>query len=230
MNRRERPPDARTEPLHAPGAVTAQVEERVLTGEQRGDRRLRALVEIDGARFAMAEDRRSEPRRAAGRLYYHALRGGIAPAAKPEVPFEQLPEPRGREQGLRVVQHVIGVGQRAQGQRFAQRQHGARLVEQAAHQGRADVTRVKDEMQGPQIGSMSRSIEDAAQRQPSAAGRRAEDAIIEKARGPVGGLAELDYETALAHQVELLRIRVRCGPEAGQQLLGGRASCVLRHQ
>ncbi len=50
MKRRERPPDARPEPLHAPGAVTTQVDRRVLTGEQCRDRRFRALVEIDGAR------------------------------------------------------------------------------------------------------------------------------------------------------------------------------------
>ena len=150
--RRERPPDARTEPLHAPGAVTAQVDQGVLTGEQRRDRGFRALVQIDGARVATPEDRRSKPRRAAGRLHYHAPRRGIAPAAKPELASSSSSNRAGarRDSGRSSTSYASASVRK--GQWLAQRQHGARLVEQAAHQGGAHVTRVKDEMQRPQIG------------------------------------------------------------------------------
>ena len=121
-------------------------------------------------------------------------------------------------------------GERTQRQRLAQRQDRPGLVEQAAHQRRADVPRVKDEIDGPRLADELCGGRNAIDRQPGAPGPRPQDAIIQEARGSIGVLAELDQQEAVrirssfcgrtsggSRQMGEQRIGSRVGPMHGQK-------------
>ena len=60
-----------------------------------------------------------------------------------------------------MAQHVVRFGQRPQRQRFTQRQHVSGLVQQPAHERRADVAGMKNEMNGAPVGHAARGVGDA---------------------------------------------------------------------
>ena len=116
----------------------------------------------------------------------------------------------------------MDVGQRPQRQRFTQRQNVSCLVQQPAHQRRADVARVKDEMDGPPVHDAARGVGDTGDGQPRALCGRTQDAIVEEARGVIGTEVEPDEQNHLSVEVNLLRIGVgRCG-QLRQQVAGNR--------
>ncbi len=149
MQRGQRRADARLQAPHALRPVSAQIDGRILSGQQRRQVRLGAQIQVDCARaFVSGQNRRGQPPRAAGGLDDDAARLVIAAAPEPQEHGKREIELRAAHERVELAQYVMGVGQRPQRQRFAQRQHVSRLVEQPAHECRADVTRMKDEMEG----------------------------------------------------------------------------------
>jgi len=83
------------------------------------------------------------------------------------------------------------------------------LIEQPAHERRADVTGVEDEVDRPRIERAARRIRDAIERKPRSPRFASENAIVEEAGGAIRAGAELDQQGAQRDEIDLVGVSVR---------------------
>ena len=158
----------------------------VLAGKQRREIRLGGEIQINGVRAVVTfQQPRSDPAGAAGGLEHDGV--GVRVSAAPELQQSLLQsvEVTRAQQRFRQVQHIVCIGQRAQRQRLAQRQHTAALVEQSTEERRADVAGMEDEMQRLALADRLRRLQHTPEAHPAAFDVGREDAVVEETRSPV---------------------------------------------
>ena len=74
------------------------------------------------------------------------------------------------------------------------------------------------------VNELSSGLNDALERHPGAAGRGAQDPVVEEARGTIRVLPEGDEQQTAADQVEFLRVDVGRRQTRQQSLAGGLGS------
>ena len=230
VQRRKCDADARVQPAHPLGAMAAQIGRRILAGEKRCEVGLGAQVHVEGARrLVPLEQGHGETPRAAGRLHDRAAGVGIAATPELHERRQQQVEAGSTDERVGMRQHIVGLGERAQRQRLAQRQRRSRLVEKAAHERRADVTGMKDEMHRSGALQPARRVDNRSRRNIGAGEVGPEDAIVEEAGGEVLRPAESHEQHSVAHEIELLRIDVRRPRQSRQQVARDRIGRFQAH-
>ena len=121
------------------------------------------------------------------------------------------------------------LGERSQGQGLAQRQHFVGFVEQAAHERRADVSGMENEMQRADVDNLMGGVRRDMDRNPRTFGVRSQNAVVEEACCPISGEVELDKQQRLPDEIQFLGIDVRGCGQSRDELVGDRRGSLCCH-